>query len=610
MGENNLHSVGDGDVYSDDDINQFTTALKGDHVPRNNAGTPTERAGDLGTTTLPWRNLHIDRIFLGGDELIGGGGESIINGVIDGLEIAGWPGSCGWMFQAGAQGIRLEASQDDPLQVVVGGVTYLLEDTRIDGAALPADLNTASFRFERDSAFDIEHNSDELVPHSLYDDPRTIWYIPASRPIFDDLFADFRIPNQSTDIEFIGGRVSFGTADDNIAAADGDVFALKFASGGVTEYVLGQRAIQEIIEDVSHPRGVTRKRTDRMTVKLLHRCGLNYNTSLSGNGFTTNKILLQPDSQFTAVRCGHVFVDPTTARWSIAVEKRTMVVYGLENMPDLASVAAGTMVFTESEKYWYRSDGTSWVKTNRVYLGVCVVEGGRVRAVVGVKTLATMRAMKELYLNILPDEFAFRYCMEVDDVVSFSRDNPATRRPSPLTWAAAIAQETNIPNKDTINVNLNIDGIKVNNSRMFAYVEIGEQGNVFYDAFAPTPVWFNGEAMYTHPHRSAIFIGGFFVDNNGDIQTVIETGQRTWLQIPWFAFSMWEQTGGDISTPNDNRERYRKRDGTNEVVNAVIVGNHFRAFLTVIPDQFQAHVDKVFIMPLHKAAVQSFFEDL
>jgi hypothetical protein len=58
MGTNTLIAVNQGDVISSDDPNQYRTALTGDVVPRNSAGVAVNEAGDLGTSSIRWKNVR------------------------------------------------------------------------------------------------------------------------------------------------------------------------------------------------------------------------------------------------------------------------------------------------------------------------------------------------------------------------------------------------------------------------------------------------------------------------------------------------------------------------------------------------------------------------
>lgn len=54
MGSNTLSDKSDGDVINVADVNQYNTALKQDHVPRNASGAATDEGGSLGTSALRW----------------------------------------------------------------------------------------------------------------------------------------------------------------------------------------------------------------------------------------------------------------------------------------------------------------------------------------------------------------------------------------------------------------------------------------------------------------------------------------------------------------------------------------------------------------------------
>lgn len=59
MGTNSLNSAIDGEVIPASDINQFKTAMNGDIIPRNTSGIAEADAGDLGSSTYPYKDLHI-----------------------------------------------------------------------------------------------------------------------------------------------------------------------------------------------------------------------------------------------------------------------------------------------------------------------------------------------------------------------------------------------------------------------------------------------------------------------------------------------------------------------------------------------------------------------
>ena len=59
MGTNTIADVSDGTTADASDLNQYSTALREDFVPRNASGAATSGAGDLGTATYKWQDLNI-----------------------------------------------------------------------------------------------------------------------------------------------------------------------------------------------------------------------------------------------------------------------------------------------------------------------------------------------------------------------------------------------------------------------------------------------------------------------------------------------------------------------------------------------------------------------
>lgn len=59
MGTGSFTDQSDGEVADAVDVQQLIDAAKGDIVPRNGSGVATARAGDLGTSTFPFKNMSI-----------------------------------------------------------------------------------------------------------------------------------------------------------------------------------------------------------------------------------------------------------------------------------------------------------------------------------------------------------------------------------------------------------------------------------------------------------------------------------------------------------------------------------------------------------------------
>lgn len=65
MGTNTLTTGADGAVIPASIINQYKTALNENVVPRNSGGAATDIEGDLGTSSLRWKNAYIQKIIVG-----------------------------------------------------------------------------------------------------------------------------------------------------------------------------------------------------------------------------------------------------------------------------------------------------------------------------------------------------------------------------------------------------------------------------------------------------------------------------------------------------------------------------------------------------------------
>jgi len=65
MGTNTLSSGVDGNVIPATIVNQYKEALETNVVPRNSGGAATDIGGDLGTSSLRWKNAYLQQIILG-----------------------------------------------------------------------------------------------------------------------------------------------------------------------------------------------------------------------------------------------------------------------------------------------------------------------------------------------------------------------------------------------------------------------------------------------------------------------------------------------------------------------------------------------------------------
>ena len=64
MGNNTLETKSAGQTISQDDVNQYKTAMNGDLVPRNTSGAPTTDGGNLGNSTYAWKKADITTGYL------------------------------------------------------------------------------------------------------------------------------------------------------------------------------------------------------------------------------------------------------------------------------------------------------------------------------------------------------------------------------------------------------------------------------------------------------------------------------------------------------------------------------------------------------------------
>jgi len=344
VGTNNLTQVVSGQDPAPSDLNQYYSALVGDLIPRGANGTIQASGADMGQRAYPWRRGYFDELFLGGVSLStqSGTGQALKNGVVKGKSPNNRPKMCGWMLQAGASGVVLKASDDAPLEVKLDGESYQLTEDLTGGTPLPSNLS--------------------ITPSAT---GNNIWQ--GHKPVWPCGGGPWNLDTSS------------GENSPPVGKANGDIFTFKFSDGGETEYVVAYRAktftTAGAFDDhaaVFGTRGCINTSSTDWTS--------NFGNDLSGDG--AGEI----------IRTGYVFVDPTTATWTLSIEKR-VVGSAHHQLPDANDYATGDMVFRESDHYWYRHDGSSWQETSRVFLGICAIDGGAVEGVMGVRSEEALAEM-------------------------------------------------------------------------------------------------------------------------------------------------------------------------------------------------------------------------
>jgi hypothetical protein len=65
VGVNTLSTKVSNDVISEDDVNQYKTAITDDLIPRNSSGVITDIAGNLGTSVYRWVAGYIKSLYIG-----------------------------------------------------------------------------------------------------------------------------------------------------------------------------------------------------------------------------------------------------------------------------------------------------------------------------------------------------------------------------------------------------------------------------------------------------------------------------------------------------------------------------------------------------------------
>jgi hypothetical protein len=137
MGTNTLDTVANSNTSDANNVNQFSTALRGDIIPRKNAdGTPdTTITNSLGTPLYPWKDLYI-------------GGSIVVNGQVLNIEAgernqivssrSNANGMPDFVRATGASTVQILADVSNPLRVVVDGTPYTLTANITSGGSLTA----------------------------------------------------------------------------------------------------------------------------------------------------------------------------------------------------------------------------------------------------------------------------------------------------------------------------------------------------------------------------------------------------------------------------------------------------------------------------------------
>ena len=237
-----------------------------------------------------------------------------------------------------------------------------------------------------------------------------------------------------------------------------------------------------------------------------------------------------PTDAFSIVRTGHVFVDPTTSDWTISIEKRIRGSVTAE-MPD--DGVAGEMIYREINSKWYRYSGALWVETNRIYLGLAIIEGGAVSGVVGVRTETRLQQLADAFLN-----FGQPHNATVDGSDIYFTLDEAVREVEERSSPTLLSQQLN-----AIRTHIRIEPQAVVASSIYGVYAGADPGNaeIYIERnIAPILVFFGERAALVHPNRHALFIGSFCTDDAGGL------------------------VGGRVSLPDTSRANHVADWGRNE----------------------------------------------
>ena len=216
---------------------------------------------------------------------------------------------------------------------------------------------------------------------------------------------------------------------------------------------------------------------------------------------------IAPTDAFSIVRTGHVFVDPTTSDWTISIEKRIRGSVTAE-FPD--DGVAGEMIYREINSRWYRYSGATWVQTNRVYLGLAIIEGGAVTGVVGVRTETRLRELASAFVN-----FGQPHNTTLDNNDIYLTLTEAVREVEERSSPTLISQQLN-----AIRTHVRITPENTVAGSIYGVYASADPGNaeIYIERnTAPIVAFFGSQAALVHPHRHALFLGSFATDADGSL---------------------------------------------------------------------------------------------
>ena len=545
MAENNLQEFNDGDVIGASDNNQTVRALKGNIVPRNEQGVATARAGSLGTDEFPFDELHVDEILLGGaalDPAAGGGGTAdaalFQNGVVNGQAPTDRPGMCGWLLQAGSGGVRIIASESNPLVVRVGGEEYSQTAPLVGGTPLPEVTATPA-----SPDWELANPSNAVTPGP---GESKSWYYG------DTVLA--------TAQPFIYGRE---TGDPEVPTSIGNLLIFKVRGTRISSRDTAPDSEQEYFMCERNPR-IAGRAAARRAIRAA------FNTS--STGYTAGNVEIAPadakeEDEFKQVQPGYVFIDPTASPWSILIQPRILGTTA-HQLP--ATATTGDVIFRQSSQRWYNYEGAAWVQKSWVFLGIVAIETvSDAATVVGVAGVRTEASLRKLYTfaNLL---HAPAGVWDGDRQALYNGEVSGTL----ITWTPpdvsdvelvegrspqAFMSQRNELLRSRYQVDaddLTLQALRLNQPRgrdrvYFAWLDV-ETEQTFADDAIPAIISLSvGRAFFAHQHRNAILLGTFAQTGLTETPTVpndtLAVPDRSSIPLPafWITELAAARTGGE-----------------------------------------------------------------